>query len=149
MHRRLLAGFISVCALAAQPNPNTGSIAGRVSNLLTGEPIPNVLSSTAGKITGSVSDEEGKPFPVSSVMAIPVDGKSRPVKQAVDDDGNFKITNLRPGKYKLFAWEEVDDDVWQDPEFLEKYEALATVIAVGPRESQTAQLRVIPAEAMR
>ena len=108
-----------------------------------------VLSNTAGKITGSVSDDEGKPFPISSVTLIPADGRSRPVKQSVDDDGNFKLTGLRPGKYKLLAWEEVDEDLWQDPEFRKNYESRATEITVGPSETQNTQLRVIAVEAMK
>jgi Carboxypeptidase regulatory-like domain len=70
-----------------------------------------ILSNTAGKIAGSVLDADGKPFPGSSVTLIPTDGKARPVKQSADDGGNFQFTGVRPGKYKLFAWEEVDDDL--------------------------------------
>ena len=117
--------------------------------VLTSSPLEIVLSNTAGKITGSVSDDDSKPFPNSSVTLIPSDGKSRPVRQFVDDGGSFKFTALRPGTYKLFAWEEVDDDVWQDPEFRKKYENRATEITIGPRETQNAQLPVIAAEEMK
>lgn len=108
-----------------------------------------VLSNTAGKIAGSVSDDDGKPFPISSVTLIPTDGKSRPAKQSVDDEGKFQFTGVRPGKYKLFAWEEVDDDLWQDPEFRKKYENRAAEITVAPNETKNAQLRVIAVEAMK
>lgn len=108
-----------------------------------------VLSHTAGTITGSVSDDDGKPFPNSSVTLIPPDGMSPPVRQSVDDNGKFKFTAVRPGRYKLFAWEEVDDGLWPDPEFRQKYENRATEITVGPSETQTAQLRVIAAEEMQ
>jgi hypothetical protein len=108
-----------------------------------------VLSNTAGKIAGSVSDDDGKPFPNSTVTLIPQDGNSRPAKQSVDNDGNFKFASLRPGKYTLFAWEEVDNDLWQDPEFNRKYEKRATEITVGPGETQNAQLRIIAAEEMK
>jgi len=108
-----------------------------------------ILSNTAGKIAGSVLDADGKPFPGSSVTLIPPDGKSRPVKQSVGDDGNFQFTGVRPGKYKLFAWEEVDDDLWQDPEFRKKYENYATEVTVEPSETQNTQLRVIVAEEMK
>ena len=108
-----------------------------------------ILSNTAGKIAGSVLDADDKPFPGSSVTLIPPDGKSRPVRQSVDDDGNFQFTGVRPGKYKLFAWEEVDDDLWQDPEFRKNYESRATEITVGPSETQNAQLRVIAVDAMK
>jgi 5-hydroxyisourate hydrolase-like protein (transthyretin family) len=117
--------------------------------ILTSAPLEIVLSNTAGTITGSVSDDDGKPFPYSTVTLIPPDGTSRPVKQSVDDDGKFKLANLRPGKYNLFAWEEVDDGLWPDPEFRKKYESRATEITVSPGETQNAQLRVIAAEEMK
>ncbi len=108
-----------------------------------------VLSSTAGTIGGSVSDADGKPFPNSTVTLIPPDSKSRPMRQSVDDDGKFRFIGVRPGRYKLFAWEEVDDDVWQDPEFRRKFESRATEITVGPSDTQNAQLRVIAVEEMK
>ena len=108
-----------------------------------------ILSNTAGKIAGSVLDADGKQVLDSSVTLIPTDAKSRPVRQSVADDGNFQFINVRPGKYKLFAWEEVDDDLWPDPEIRKNYESLATEIAVGPGETQNAQLRVIAADTMK
>jgi uncharacterized protein (DUF2141 family) len=117
--------------------------------ILTSTQLEIVLSNKAGKVTGSVLDGDGKPFPNSSVTLIPQDGNSRPVRQSVDDDGAFKFTALRPGKYKLFAWEEVDDGVWQDPEFQKQYENRATEITVGPSETQSTQPRVIAADEMK
>jgi uncharacterized protein (DUF2141 family) len=108
-----------------------------------------VLSNTAGKIVGSVTDADGKAFPGGTATLIPAEGKSRAAKQAVDDAGKFQFANLRPGTYTLFAWEEVDDDLWPDQEFLKKYENRATEITVGPGEIQNAQLRLIVAEEMK
>ena len=108
-----------------------------------------VLSNTAGTIKGSVSDADGNPFPISTVTLIPTDGKSWPEKQSLDDNGNFQFAGLRPGKYDVFAWEEVDDDLWQDPDFRKKYENRATEVTAGPRETQNVQLRVIPVEEMK
>jgi hypothetical protein len=108
-----------------------------------------VLSNAAGAITGSVSDDENRRVPIASVTLVPADPRSRPMKQAVDGDGNFRIGGLRPGKYKLFAWEEVDDDLWQDPDFLRNYESRAAEITLGPRETQSAQVRVITVESMK
>jgi hypothetical protein len=54
-----------------------------------------------------------------------------------------------PGPATLFAWEEVDDGLWPDPEFRKKYESRATEITVGPSQTQNAQLRVIGAEEMK
>jgi uncharacterized protein (DUF2141 family) len=108
-----------------------------------------VLSGMAATIGGSVHNADDQPFPNSSVTLIGLDGRSRPSRTGVDEDGNFRFTGLRPGKYRLFAWEDVDDDLWQDPEFRKKYEDHATEVTVGPRETQTAKLRVISADEMK
>ncbi|HXS96779.1 MAG TPA: carboxypeptidase-like regulatory domain-containing protein [Candidatus Limnocylindrales bacterium] len=112
-------------------------------------PLEILLSTTAAQIAGTVSDTDGKPFPISTVVLIPADGKTRSAKQTVDDNGNFRFTHLRPGTYKLFAWQEVDDDLWPDAEFRKKYENRAVDVTVAARESKTVQLRVIPFEAMK
>jgi hypothetical protein len=102
-----------------------------------------ILGNTAAKITGAVTDADSKPVPGSIVILISADGKSRPAKQLADDSGNFQFANLRPGSYKLFAWEDVDDDLWPDPEFRAKYNGRASEVTVGPREMPSLQLRVI------
>ncbi len=102
-----------------------------------------ILGNTAAKITGAVTDADSKPVPGSIVILISADGKSRPAKQQADDSGNFQFANLRPGSYKLFAWEDVDDDLWPDPEFRAKYDSRAADVTVGPREMPAVQLRVI------
>jgi hypothetical protein len=108
-----------------------------------------VLSSTAGTISGSVSDADDKPVPSAIVTLVPMGGKARPAKQSAASYGTFRFTNLRPGKYKLYAWEQVDNDLWPDPEFLKKYEGRAAPVTVGPSETQTVKLRVIVAEEMK
>ncbi|MGJ5819129.1 MSCRAMM family protein [Paludibaculum fermentans] len=108
-----------------------------------------VLSSTAGTITASVIDEQGKPIPAGVVTLIPEDARAQLEKRAVDDGGQVQFTNLRPGKYKLYAWEEMEDDLWQDPEFRKPYAAKAAEVTVGPGETQSAQLRVIPVAAIQ
>ena len=124
-------------------------IAGDEVELQTSTSLEIIFSATAGTITGSASDADGKLFSNPTVALFPPDTRSRPEKQVVDDDGNFKFTNLRPGKYKLLAWEEVDDGLWQDPDFRKKYENRATEIAVGPSETRNAQVRVIATEEMK
>jgi hypothetical protein len=70
-------------------------------------------------------------------------------KKAVDDRGQVHFTNLRPGKYRLYAWQEMEDDLWQDPEFRKQYDARAAQVTVGPRETQGVQLKVVPEAAIQ
>lgn len=108
-----------------------------------------VLRSGAGNIAGTVVDSDGKLYPNSSVTLIPDDSDSLPVRQAVDDNGGFRFVALAPGRYKLFAWEEVDDDLWQDPEFRRKYQSRAAAVTVAAGESQSLRIAVIAAEEMK
>ncbi|MGC4054800.1 MAG: carboxypeptidase-like regulatory domain-containing protein [Paludibaculum sp.] len=103
-----------------------------------------VLSNTAGTIGASVTDDSGTPVPVGVVTLIPEDPRAQMEKEAVDNRGQIQFTNLRPGKYKLHAWQEMEDDLWQNPEFRKQYDARAAAITVRPGETQNVQLKVIP-----
>lgn len=117
--------------------------------ITTSAQLEILLSNTAGSITASVNDDQGAPVSVGVVTLIPEDPKARLEKKAVDDRGQVQFTNLRPGKYRLHAWQEMEDDLWQDPEFRKQYDARAAQVAVGPSETQGVQLKVIPESAIQ
>jgi hypothetical protein len=100
-----------------------------------------VLSTAAGRIAGSVVDADGKAVAGPTVTLIPQDGRSWPAKMATDEAGGFHFVGLRPGKYTLFAWEEPDDDLWQDPEYRKRF--AGTEIEVKAGEAQRVELRAI------
>jgi hypothetical protein len=104
------------------------------------------LSEGAGRITGAVVDKEDHLCAASSVTLIPTDPKLRPEKAVPDESGAFTFRSLPPGKYTLFAWEEMYDDRWQDPEFRKRYEDRATPVTVGRAETQNVRIRVIAAQ---
>jgi hypothetical protein len=110
--------------------------------------IEIVLSNKAGSITGSVSSNDGKPILNPRVTLIPMDSNSRPAEQFTDDNGKFRFAPLRPAKYVLVAWEQVEDGDWQDPEFRKKFGSHAKEITIGPRETQDVQLAAVSAEEM-
>jgi hypothetical protein len=47
------------------------------------------------------------------------------------------------------AWEDVDDDLWQDPEFRRRYQDRVVDITVAPGEKEKVQLRAIGIEEMK
>lgn len=104
-----------------------------------------VLSRKAATIAGTVLDDQEKALPDTTLTLISSGRKPRPQKVTADDAGAFKFTGLRPGSYQVFAWEEIDGDVWQDPGFLKNYEARALQITAGPGATQTLQPHVIAA----
>jgi Carboxypeptidase regulatory-like domain len=112
-------------------------------------PLEIVLARNAGKITGSAVDEDGKPLLNATVTLYSAGGSSPPRKQAAADDGSFAFPALRPGRYVLLAWEELNDDFWEDPEYRKKYESRAIEITVGSSETESAQVKAIPAADMK
>jgi hypothetical protein len=60
-----------------------------------------------------------------------------------DEQGRVLLTNLAPGQYKLFAWDNVPLGAWMNAEFMEKVEARRTSVVVNGGLRQSAQVRAI------
>jgi protocatechuate 3,4-dioxygenase beta subunit len=112
------------------------------------QPIEIVLSATAGKISGTVTDKDGNPLPSVTVALLPSVEGEHPTSLNSDYNGGFTFSHLRPGTYRLLAFEDVEAGAWQDPEFRKPYDSRAVEIKIGPGDNQTAQLKVIPVEDM-
>lgn len=102
-----------------------------------------VLSRAGGTIDGAVTTRDGKPAPDVAVTLIPIEAGRRPEKSITDENGVFRFTGVRPGKYSLFALEKADDDLWRDPEFREPYRQKAAGVTVEAGASSTVALRLI------
>jgi len=108
-------------------------------------PFEVVLSSTAAAIAGLVTDKDGQPLALATVVLLPSDS-GRAISATADRSGNFTVGRLRPGTYKLLAWEDVEPGAWDDPEIRKRYDSQAAEIQLGPRERRTTQLHAIQAE---
>jgi hypothetical protein len=53
------------------------------------------------------------------------------------------MTGLPPAEYKLFAWEDVEDGAWIDPEFLKPFEGKGKRVTVREGGSETVELKLI------
>ena len=114
-----------------------------------------VLSSRGGVIDGAVVGKEAEkekdidndnPVPNATVVAVPEE-KYRKLPDrfgigATDQSGHFIIRGLVPGTYTLFAWQDADDEVWRDPDFLKSQEANGRTLKVEEGSSQKIELRL-------
>ena len=113
--------------------------------------IDVAVSLESGTVEGSVTNDKNEPVANAVVVAVP---ESKYRKQgnryhrgATDQTGRFSMRGLRPGEYKLFAWEVMAEDEFFDPEYLKSYEDRGTGIHLEKSGHQSTSLKLIPAPA--
>jgi Carboxypeptidase regulatory-like domain len=100
-----------------------------------------VLASDGGTIGGVVLDEKSLPLANATVALVPeasdLRRRSDLYRSATTDaQGNFQITPIPPGSYKLFAWDFAPIDAWQSSDFIRSYESLGQPVQVAPGSRQ-------------
>jgi Carboxypeptidase regulatory-like domain len=90
----------------------------------TTESLDVSLSSDGARIEGIVLDSADHPVPGAVVVAIP-DRQQNNVDQSrtttTDQYGQFTLRGLVPTTHKIYAWEEMPDGAFHDPDFLADY----------------------------
>ena len=113
-----------------------------------GAAVELTLSTGAGRITGTIAKDQ-QPSAGATVVLVPDAprrGQPRFYRQALSDSrGNFTISSIAPGDYKLFAWQEIDRGMYLDPDFLQFYEDSGKSVRVDEGTNVTLQLELIPA----
>jgi protocatechuate 3,4-dioxygenase beta subunit len=114
----------------------------------TGAFLDVAVAANGGQIEGTVADSQQKPAANVTVALVPDSsrrGKTYLFKGiATDPSGRFTLRGVAPGEYMLFAWEDVEQGAWQDPEFLKSYEKNGESISVQENGRHTVQLQLIP-----
>ena len=106
-----------------------------------------VMGANAGRINGTVVNASRDPLPGITVVAVPDGGdrsRSHRYKQVASDaSGRFRFQGLAPGNYSLFAFDDIEESAWLDPEVLRPYESRGTSVRVRDGNDETVQLTVI------
>jgi hypothetical protein len=118
---------------------------------LDGESQPEmeiVIAVGTGAIEGRVTDQRQEPAANATVVLVP----DAPLRHRYDlyksavagAGGTFRLTDLPPSNYKVFAWQEVPKDAWTDPGFMRIYEGRGRAIHVGESGREAVDIVVIP-----
>jgi protocatechuate 3,4-dioxygenase beta subunit len=109
------------------------------------------VSFKAGTIDGDVIEKEkdvDKDYPVANatVVAVPEEKyRKLPDRFGVgetDQNGRFTIRGLAPGSYTIYAWQDVDENVYRDADFLKSQEANGMAVRVKEGSRQAIELKV-------
>ena len=110
-----------------------------------------VLANTGAQISGTVIADD-QPRPATVVLVPAADDLRRSPSlyrtASAQNQGTFIFKGVRPGSYKLFAFEEVEPLAWLDPDFLKPVESLAEAVTVSEGEKTTRQLTPVPPESL-
>ncbi len=109
-----------------------------------------VINPNAGQVEGAVQNSKGDPAVGATVTLIP-DAAHRSLtwlyKNAnTDQNGHFTIKGVRPGEYKIYAWEELEPGAQQDPDFMKPHESAGEAVSVKEGSHETVQLKAIAAD---
>jgi hypothetical protein len=106
------------------------------------------LGTNGGKVEAHVSRED-KPAPNATVVLVPADPSRRfpqNIRQGSSGEtGHATLMDVPPGDYLAFAWEEAEEGMWFDLDFMKAAEVQAVKVQVEPKASQAIDLKLLPA----
>ncbi len=109
-------------------------------------PLEIVIGTNPGVVDGTVLDESQSGTAGATVALLPDVRRRFDLYRATitDSSGRFHLDHVPPGDYRAFAWEEVSDGAWQDPEFVRADENRGTPVHVGEGTVVAIRLTAIP-----
>jgi protocatechuate 3,4-dioxygenase beta subunit len=112
-----------------------------------------VVSTKGGMVEGAVVEKEkdvdqDHPVANATVVAVPEE-KYRKLPDrfgigSTDQHGRFTIRGLAPGGYMLYAWQDLEDGVWRDADFLKSQETNGAAVKIDEGSHQQVGLKLSP-----
>jgi uncharacterized surface anchored protein len=89
-------------------------------DLSAGGQVEVTISAAPAQMDVVVMDKDNKALSQAVVAIVPATGN--PIVLTTDDNGILTAKGLKPGSYKLLAWEDVEQGAPYDPDFLAQFE---------------------------
>ena len=103
------------------------------------------LNPGGAQVDGVVCGQDDKPISGVTVALIPDSGKYL-LYQTIftDQNGAFSFKGITPGGYKVLAWEDIEPNAFQDPEFVKPYIGKAEAVSLKVNDHRAVSLKAIP-----
>ena len=124
-------------------------------DLTSAEPgqIDILVSPKAGLVSGIARDSDtNQPFGGATVVLAPQETALAELPSlyqhaSTDQYGRFRFRNVVPGKYYVYAWDDVETGAWMDPDFRKPLEDKAVSVTVAESAQADVQVNVIRSDA--
>jgi len=112
--------------------------------MTSGGVIEVVLSAAAATVDVIVTAGDNKAG-AGAQVAVMKDNALESVRTA-DESGMLSLKGLKPGSYRVVAWEDVDPDLLWDPDYVRRFENEGKGVKVEASGHEAIQLKAIPAQ---
>ena len=100
--------------------------------------------SRGGTVVGSVRNAAQQPREGIRIVLVPNSDRRQRwdlyKTSFTDASGNFQLSNVAPGDYKLFAWADIHDGQWQSEQFVTSREREGKALHITEEGTQRADL---------
>ncbi len=119
---------------------NTESTDGTFTLSSYGVPLELVFSTHGARLSGTVSGKAATPQVILIPDTADAARREHATRAAVfDQNGVFTIESIPPGAYKLYAFENVPEGIWLDPDFLKEVESTGVALEAAEGDAKTVQ----------
>ena len=133
--------YVKTIRFGGQPVPEDGV------DMLSGGLLEVILSATAGEADATIVDKDGNPVSGALVALISKEkGLDGMQSRSSDEKGTVTFKGLKPGDYRLIAWEDIPRGASQDPEFVQRFESRGESVKIDASGQKSIQIKVIPVE---
>jgi hypothetical protein len=114
------------------------------------ERLEIVLGAPAARISGVVRDDKGKALE-GTVTLIPDPPQPQRISlyqsAEADENGRFLFQGVTPGKYRVYAWEDLEPGAYLDPQVTAPYKAQSVPVEAGQNETKSVTVKRIAVDA--
>jgi hypothetical protein len=110
-------------------------------------PLQFWISGSGATLDGAVQIASDQAFSGAQVVLVPQDARRQDLYKVVSADqyGRFSMQGIAPGRYSVFAWEDLPSGAYLDPVFINQYRNRGFAVDIQQGGQAQAQPRLIQA----